>query len=114
MTVGQLSWIKQRQREHQELFGAPLLIDFSRMKDVSTHKIVDIEKIKDWLRQYVAANNVDMDIVKNKKLSNNYPVEYRFIKNFAKFLKDNNLNYNKAAKLIGKERTTLRHHMYKL
>lgn len=114
MTAGQLSWIKQRQREHQQLFGAPLLIDFNKMNGVSSPKYFDEKIVNDWINNYVKINNIDLNIVKNNKLCNKYCKEYKFIKEFALFIKQNNINYAKAAEMIGKERTTLRHHIYKL
>ncbi len=113
MELKQLMWIKKIQKEHQVLFSAPLIVDFGRMNG---NKIIrrdfDEIKVKKWLHYYITQNDIDLEIVKNNRITKNkFNKEWMFIKDYVNFLKKEEYNYTKGAEFIGKDRTTLRWHI---
>ncbi len=117
MNQYELMWIKNAKKEFNQKFNKKLVIDYVKTSGINdarikSKRIFDYEKVTKWIKNYVKKYKIDLEIVKNKKLSSKYHKEYKFIKDYASFLRKENLRYDLGAELIGKERTTLRHHFY--
>ena len=109
MTSKQIGWIKNIQKEHQILFGAPLVIGFFEMNKTRINPVNDNKLLKEWIENN--AKNIDFA----KRISYlQHLKEYEILQKFAKFVKDNNINKTQASKFINKDRTTLSHHINNL
>lgn len=111
MTAQQLTWIKQRQKEYRELFGEELLLNLQAMNGVRVPANIpnyNEPKILNWIETETEKRGVDLDYVKNHHVHGRYyPIEKKFLEDYATFLVKNNFNLTKAARLIGKSRRTM-------
>lgn len=115
MTANKIAQVKKYQQDYFIKFGERLDVDWEKMNGITNFRLYSTSKVfypeiaEAELSRACFNNGTTPDNVRNLKriYKSCHTKESNAVREWAKWIKDNQYSYRKAAGLINKERTTL-------